>query len=184
MADMSNGGSKLAPERRTTPEERNRLSELGTAIDEYCIKQLQKREIVAVGFSAPRHPDDPPRLIPAEILAIGRRVEFEYDKISGAGLEFLAVRLLPASEISAAVSEPNRPGRPSKRDLIKKVYEECRDDGIIDYTKPQKAAIELVKARIQTMYPAEFDSGKGFGPEVIRSCIADDFGQRTQDQKL
>lgn len=184
MADMSNGDSKLAPERRTTPEERNRLSELDMAIDEHCIKKIQRRELIAIGFSIPRHPDDPPRLIPAEILARGRRVDFERDKISGAGLEFLAVRLLPSETLSKPNAEPNRAGRPSKRNLINKVYAECRSEGLIDYAKPQKAAIDVVRSRIQTRYPDDYGLGKGFGPEVIRDCIADDFGPRANAQKL
>ncbi|MEQ8508078.1 MAG: hypothetical protein RIB43_03680 [Rhodospirillaceae bacterium] len=183
MADMIDGDPPIEPEIRTTPEERNRLGELASLIDNHCIKRLQQRELIAIGFSIPRHPDDPPRIIPPEILARGR-LKFDSNKVIGDGLQFHAVRIFPAEALNTASSEPNRPGRPSKRDLIKKVYAECRNEGLIDYTKPQKAAIDVIKSRIQTRYFDEYGLGKGFGSEVIRDCIADDFGQRAKDQKL
>ncbi|MEQ9111964.1 MAG: hypothetical protein RIF37_17735 [Rhodospirillaceae bacterium] len=180
---MTDAEEHVEPEMRTTPEERNRLNKLSVEIDSHCINRLQRRELIALGFSIPRHPDDPPRIIPPEILAQGR-LKFDSNKVVGDGLEFHAVRILPAEALRTPSSEPNRPGRPSKRDLIKKVYAECRNEGLIDYTKPQKAAIDVVRSRIQTRYLAEYGLGKGFGPEVIRDCIAYDFGQRANAQKL
>jgi hypothetical protein len=183
IALMTDAEEHVEPEMRTTPEERDRLGKLSVEIDSHCIKRLQKRELIALGFSIPRHPDDPPRILPLEILVRGR-LKFDSNKAVGDGLEFHAVRILPAEALNTSTAEPNRPGRPSKRDLIKKVYAECRNEGFIDYAKPQKAAIEVIRSRIQTRYPGDYGLGKGFGPEVIRDCIADDFGPRSKNQKL
>lgn len=186
LADMAEGELSLEPEKRTTPEERVQLNRLSDAIDRDCIKRLQLGALTALGFSVPRHPDDTPRILPTELLIQGF-ISFERETVRGEGLEFCAVRIIPTRDLERPTIESSpsaRPGRPSKRDLIKQVYAECRDLGLIDYTKPQKAAIEVVRDRIQIQHPAEYGAGKGFGHEVIRDCIADDFGQRTQDQKL
>ncbi|MEQ9446753.1 MAG: hypothetical protein RJS98_14405 [Rhodospirillaceae bacterium] len=183
MADLTTGPVSLDPERRTTQEERDRLDHLSNAIDNHCIKRLQKRELIAIGFSIPRHPDDLPRILPLEILVQGR-LNLDNNKAVGDGLEFHAVRVFPANALKKYTPTPTRAGRPSKRDLIKKVYAECRNEGLIDYAKPQKAAIEVIRSRIQTRYSDEYGLGKGFGPEVIRDCIADDFRQRANAQKL
>ncbi len=183
LADMAKDDIPIESEMRTTPEERGRLSRLHSAIDDHCIERLQRRELVALGYSIPRHPDDLPRIVPAEILTLGH-INFGSDSAKGDGLKFEAVRVIPAEAFTEALPVRNRPGRPSNRELIKKAYVACRDEGVIDFAKPQRAAIELVRARIRAMCPTEYGLGKGFGPEVVRDCIVDDFAARARNQKL
>lgn len=183
IADLAKTDAPIESAIRTTPEERQRFTELSAAMERDCIARLQSRQLFGLGFSTPRHPDDPPRIIRPEMLIMGR-INFGRDSAAGDGLKFEAIRVIPAETVNQSLPTPNRPGRPSKRELINAAYEACRDEGFIDFTKPQKVAVEAVQARIKSMYPAKYNSGQGFGFEAVRGCIAPDFGNRAKNRKL
>jgi len=93
---------------------------------------LQNEALTGLGFSHPRSPEDPVHAIPPDLWHAD--IDWERDSVSGNGLSFTGVRIVPAlSEQALAVLpepparsetvEKNRPGRPSKKGDIIAAYE-------------------------------------------------------------
>jgi hypothetical protein len=176
IASTTGHAEDLPPDMRRTKEEFQEFSSLSNQIYDSFRARVIAGEFLILGFASPRHPADYPYHVPKDLWIIGS-LNIDSDKAQGQGLQFEAVRILPASLHKAEPPPKPSPGRPSSRALIKLAYDRCRADGLIDFNAPQVRAIESVQVWLKAHRPEEFGSGRGFATEAIRKAIRDDFAK-------
>ena len=143
------------------------------------LQWLQRRKLIALGFRMPRNTDSAAEQIPADLFQ-QRHVNWEVSTISGAGLEFVSVRVLrphwikganaqlpqlPKLEMAAPKKRP--PGRPSSKDAITAAILSLIADRKLPNANTRKENITLVRARVHKLFPGLFPADKGLAEETI-----------------
>lgn len=119
--------------------------------------------------------------LPRDQIAL---LEFDYKEstVGGPGFSTTRVTVFPADsdlyveeasnheEGDVVGSQPAKPGRPSMKREICKAWEECVDEGLIDFDASQKKAINIVRTRVKRNKHLKDDWG--LGDEAIRVRIA------------
>lgn len=129
-----------------------------------CIDYVQRGHLRAFGYSAPRRPDDTPVEVPSDLWA--HPIYWDKDKLSGNGLEIVAVRLIPTQWLLQAQgispqSPSRRQGRPSRDSDILNAWNELVEEGKIDFSGTRANACRLVRERVLKLFPDQGDAGLG-----------------------
>lgn len=143
-------------------------------------KYIQLGHILAFGFQAPRSVEDHPWPIPKELW--GHIVKWDSGKVSGLGLDFIEVRLLPAQwepkilgELVAPDAKRPGQGRPTVKPFIDEAYEKLCAAGHIQ-TAPSRAAVaDLIRNWLVEVYPDRAGQFEKLADETIRKQITDRF---------
>jgi len=156
-------------------------------------------DVIAVGFSPDRRPEDKPRPVPADLIQKGyfdwedgaiRSPNFtmvdlrfgypdEVDDLWDAYKqetkpETVITRTWDNVEPASVVTMPkrNRPGRPTRDDTILKAFEWGLVHEKFDFSQSKSAIYETVRLIVKTQYPDEYDDGKGLGVTPMRRVLA------------
>jgi len=161
-------------------------AQLGThgEMIERLLQSLQNRKLIAYGFRIPRNANSEPEQIPPDLFQ-RRYVKWAASSISGAGLEFVSVRVLRPKwikETNARLAQlpkpepvaPKRrlPGRPSSKDAINAAIQSLTADGKLPNADTRKENITIVRARVHTLFPGQFPGDKGLKEETIGKYLA------------
>lgn len=170
------------------------------------LNQLRAGQLIATGKqSSPERKSDIDKIPIAQIPAFdpgSRDVdglpvnepicnEWDRDEFFGIAAQYREVRIsdpkknsegidkrtsIPKSRNLGGTRGYERPGRPTNADLILKAYENCKSDGLLDFSKPQASAITIIRHYLQRNYPDVFgSSGAGFSDKTIARIIKNRF---------
>jgi hypothetical protein len=112
----------------------------------------------AIGFEMPRKAADTPALVPNDLFRDLGNFQWSKSRIAGNGLNFEAVRVVPASSIESEIVDKNavkagadaarNRGRPTRRGEIISTYDELVRAGSIKRSDSLKAATKKVATHI------------------------------------
>lgn len=168
-AEFWDGFSKTAHS-----EDAEALEQLTRTLKERILKAVETGYLKACGFAVPRKPSDVPIEVPTDLWS--GRVKWEDNSIYGHGMRMEAVRVFPFRWLEP--EEGKRPGRPSRVDEIRQCYEELKANGKIDFSRPNKAIAQQVRAHILAK-PGNEDEA-GLGELAIQRAIRDDINAEKQ----
>jgi hypothetical protein len=176
----------LEPGERITYEERQHHEDLERRMRDNVLRWLSQEQLLAVGYSHPRQPDDIPRSIPPELFSL-LFFRFDSNRIEGNGLRFDVVRVVRTAALfgdkeSTPIVEKKR-GRPTAQPVILAAYKASKEAGLIDFSGKKKDAVKCVQQWLRKHKPLDYQTGKGFGPKAIEIAISEDFDREKAARK-
>ena len=114
------------------------------------LAQMREDKFLAFGYALPRMPGDRPRRVPDDVIHSYPRVDWAASKISGNGLSFVAVRVVPAVGISMQVPQAAPTGRPSRKLEIQTAYTALRETAAITPGHNPKDVSKMIHAELKT----------------------------------
>jgi len=168
-------------------------------IRENLLVRIESGQFIAIGYARPRNHGDLPVEIPIDLWE--GEIDWEGSAVSGHGLEYSAVRIIPKNWLaklperitplqiappSAILPEINRrkPGRPSSKKLIETAYEQLKKSGGIDFQESQIIVIRQIRETVKAIFPDNVDDDRGLGDEAIRKMIYKDFRREREALKI
>ena len=169
--------NKMQPVMDGWSERDNALSAMQKNVGGY----IQQGRILAFGFQVPRSVEDHPWPIPKELW--GHSVKWDSGRVSGQGLDFIEVRLMPAQWEPKILGELGAPdtanrrgqGRPTVKPFIDEAYEALRAAGHIEPAPSMAAVGDLIRSWLAEAYPDRAGQFKNLAGETIRIQITDRF---------
>lgn len=145
------------------------------------IKMLTAEKVLALGYQYPKALNPSLILIPSERWVTGI-VDWIYSALHTDTESYSDIRIVPAPRLGdhdQVSRKQKRPGATSYREVIKNVYEELRDAGLIDFTRSFRANTPVIRdAAAKCVFPTKDGSEiRGFGPETIRKTVGEQFDQ-------
>jgi hypothetical protein len=155
----------------------------------HLVQFLADRRLVAYGFLLPRKLSDIPVRIPRDLFEL-RFINWADASIKGAGLAFVSVRVLRASNAQKidgrlpAIAPAQRPqGRPSAHAHIQRAIASLFADGTLPNGKSRKADIEVVRQRVRQLFPTEHPTYRGLSDSKIRKSLLDAEDERLEERR-
>lgn len=179
------------------------LKQIDIDLHNNVIHAMNEDRLIALGFESPRKANARPTLVPVDLVA-HKVPKFKLlspndRSIEKGSLKFEDVHFIwrrfvdeamkkaenpePTKLIIETPPERNKAGRPSTKEFIQKAYIECRELGLIDFSKFKKDAVFTVLSHIKNNHPQEFGDGKGFDDKTVLKHISKKFDVNKQRNK-
>lgn len=151
------------------------------AMQDNVIRLIMEDHIRAFGLIVPRRMEDHPWPVPKELWR--HRVDWDRERVSGAGLRFIEVRLMPSQWQSKILGELAAPdtanrrsaGRPTVKPFIDEAYAALLAAGHIRSAPSMAVAYDLVRKWLVEAYPDRAGQFESLSNEAIRRQITDRF---------
>lgn len=157
--------------------ERNKVR---AAMENNVAQYIQEGQLVAFGFQSPRSIQDHPWPIPKELW--GHIVKWDSGRVSGQGLDFIEVRLMPAQwepkilgELVAPDTKRPGQGRPTVKPFIDGAYDALLAAGHIQAAPSMAAVADLIRSWLVEVYPDRAGQFEKLADETIRLQVTDRF---------
>ena len=173
------------------PPRKEEYEYLKNKLQTNALKWIRNGKLIAVGYQVPRQATDAPIEVPID--AWTTYSPWSNNEFQLGSLKIEDVRIINPSWFQSYIEPSNitteldqtttekprhtypRQGRPSKRHIISDAYNMAVNTGQIDFNGSKKSICIFVRELIKTKWPDEFGKGKGFGDEVIRRTITEDY---------
>ncbi|MGJ8532445.1 MAG: hypothetical protein ACSHYC_09725 [Alphaproteobacteria bacterium] len=145
--------------------------EVRRQLEQFVMKYIKNGQLVATGFSVPRHPSDEPEFVPQDILSF---LNWEGGYIRAKGYHIVEIRLSHRSWMKQTKQQPNSPktGRPSLRPEIKKAFDALDVQGKIEYHCAMKRNNPAVRRFVvEKILSPNDDPNKGLDDQTISAVI-------------
>jgi hypothetical protein len=140
-------------------------------------RSIKSGELYAYGFHVPRKPSDVPVRLPIDVFEL-RFVNWWKSSLKGAGLEFVSVRVIRASE--AQEIESRHPadsiypaigpiGRPTMRIHIRQAINSMYSDAYLPNDQSRKANAQEVRRRV--LSDSGYTGGAGLGESALCKAL-------------
>jgi hypothetical protein len=154
-------------------------------LEDDVLEQIDRKELVGLGYVMPRKTADSPIQIPSDIWS--GHIDWSNSTVSGSGLSFVSVRLVENSKILSATSieqpkavkvgspvEPfarTKAGRKSRKEEILVAYEALKAAGVVTLDTPKAILGHEVREFILKDVPKLERRETGLSDETIRRTI-------------
>jgi hypothetical protein len=152
-------------------------------LENFIVGHLVAGNLLAVGFRVPRSPADAPFQIPLDTWE--GKINWADSTVAGNGLHFVAVRILPRTWLrrtliendAAATAQPTpKPiGRPEKKAVVPKAFENLLASGRIDLSKPKSHCYPQIRDFLATQFPDRAGEYRAMSRYTISRGIGDLF---------
>ncbi len=167
----------------------NMASDIRRQMRDHVRKEIANGRLIGYGFALPRHADDAPRPVPADLWAC--KVDWETSKVSGNGLEFIAVRIVSVEMVEylnrdtvAEQSSPRRPaGRPAVGPEIRAAFDALAAAGRVDFKAPMKHCYDLIRESLAARFPDRAGTFRDLADETIRKTISERYATLKKSNK-
>jgi hypothetical protein len=141
-------------------------------------RSIRSGELYAYGFLVPRKPSDVPVRLPIDVFEL-RLVNGGNSSLKGAGLEFVSVRVIRASEAQEIESRHPadaiplaRPrGRRTLKDFINRGINSMYDDSYLPNDDFRRANANELRKRVQALLPLGEKSEAGLGESALCKAL-------------
>ena len=149
----------------------------------HVLSLLQVGVIQGVGYRMPRETEGQAQLVPMDLWHA--KVDWHQDRVSGHGLAFTGVRVvpplgtdlietLPLTEAASAAPgdiETARPGRPSRRNEIINAYRQATETGEVSPQWALNRQVSAIMRHLRQNTPDEQWSDVGLSEDTVRRTI-------------
>lgn len=148
------------------------------------LDKIKTEKLIGLGYEAPIKYSDDPKIIPLHIWPYKiSEINWDESSISKDGITFLKIKLIKKLNSKNTIPEPikelpdleiqdKKTGRPSHVDKIIFIYGRLKDENKINYQKPLKWNITLIRQAILSSYPELKGKAKGLGDDAIANKIS------------
>lgn len=140
-------------------------------LEQFVMKYIKNGQLVATGFSVPRHPSDEPEFVPQDILSF---LNWESGYIRAKGYHIVEIRLSHRSWMKQTKPQPSssKIGRPSLKPEIKKAFDALDEQGKIKYHCAMKRNNPAVRRFVvEKILSPNADPNKGLDDKTISAVI-------------
>jgi hypothetical protein len=150
-------------------------------LQRFLIDHLRAGNLIALGYSVPRHANDDPIPIPQDVWE--GRIDWANSTVKGNRLEFVAIRILArnwidnieaqkASAAARALPAPKPRGRKPIKVAVPEAFQQLLDAGKIELNKPKSHCYDAIRNLLARKYPDREDEFRRMSNDTISRGIS------------
>ena len=153
--------------------------ELERKLQDHVIRFITGGKLVVYGYALPRSVNDHPVQIPADVWS--GNIGWRKSTVSGNGLEFVAVRVLPKKthdqiterDVGQFLPPPRKMiGRHSHKVVILEAYDELKANDKIAFNRPMTKFFDGLREWLCLRYPESTGPYSDLSDETIRKTVS------------